>query len=172
MFSLTMETVLRDPSYNQTMPESELTKEEIREMSKKELRKSFPSGWMKLTRYETNVLVVDTLLQEPPKREFTVGELAEKSGASERSIRDRIDDLVELDILIELPNRGTTRYQMNQYSPIVQDLRELNTTIERVDEGLLSSSTTPPSEYDDEPQGNIVTNSHSNSDRLDMTPEI
>lgn len=154
------------------MPPSELTEEEIREMDQKEFRKAFPSGWMELAQYETNVLIVDTLLQEPPSREFTAGELADKSGASAKSVRSHIDDLVELDVLCKLPNRDSTRYTLNQYSPIVQVLHELNSTVERVKDGELEGSATPPSEYDDGLMGNIEPQSDSASLEPNLGPQV
>lgn len=128
------------------MTDEEPTEEEIREMNKKQLRKQFPSGWMETTRYETHVLVIDTLLEEPPNREFTVAELASESGASNRSIKNRISDLVELGVVTELPNREKPRYQLNQHSPIVRKLYELNTTVQRVKDGDLTKSVSPPSD--------------------------
>lgn len=154
------------------MPDSELTEEQIRNMDQKEFRKELPSGWMKLARYETNVLLVDTLLEESPSREFTVNELADKSGASARSIRNRIDDLVELDIVCELPDRENTRYSLNQYSPIVQDIHVLNSTVERVVEGELESSTSPSAEHNNEPRGNILGDGSSEHVEPDVRPQI
>lgn len=139
-----METVLQPPTIDTSMSDGEITEEEIREMNKKEFRKNFPSGWMKLTRYETNILVIDTLLQEPPSREFTANELADLSGASKRSIQNRIEDLVDLGVVTELPDRDSTRYQFNQYSPIVNRLHEMNTTINRVMHEDIPKTCSPP----------------------------
>lgn len=122
------------------MPEDELDEERIKQMDKKELRKEFPSGWMKLTRYETNVILIDTLLQEPANREFNSSELADLSGASKRSVDNRIGDLVELGVVTELPNRDQTRYRLNNQSPIVRKLNELNTTVKRVEQSDLEKS--------------------------------
>jgi len=113
---------------------------DVEELSKKELRKQFPSGWMTLARYETNAVIIDTLLQESPNREFTVPELSDHSGASKRSIRNHIDDLDELGIVNKLPDRDSPRYQLNQKNPIVKDLYNLNNTVERVKSGDLNQS--------------------------------
>jgi len=130
---------------------------DVEELSKKELRKQFPSGWMRLARYETNAVIIDTLLQEPPNREFTIPELSDHSGASERSIRDHIDDLDELGIVNKLPNRNRPRYQLNQQNPIVKDLYNLNSTVERIKSGDLDQS--DPNLYDTEKRdkGNNIT---------------
>lgn len=139
------------------MSDEALSADEIQELDKKQLRKQFPSGWMKTARFETNVLVIDALLEEPPNREFTIKELANESGASDRSIKNRIKDLLELGVVIELPNREDTRYQINQNSPIVQKLYELNTTVERVQEGDLEKSVSSHSETREfKHEGNLV----------------
>lgn len=152
------------------MADEEPSKEEIQELSKKQLRKQFPSGWMETTRYETHILVIDTLLQEPPSREFTSKELANESGASERSIKDRINDLVELGIITKLPDREDSRYQINQYSPIVRKLYELNTTVQRVKDGSLQKSVTPPSDTKTEHQGNLINLSRGERRDNSLTP--
>lgn len=122
------------------MPGSDDLDKDVADLTEKQLRKQFPSGWMKLARYETNILVIDTLLQELPNREFTVSELADHSGASSRSIGDHIEDLVELGIVQQLPGRKNVRYQLNQQNPIVKDLYNLNNTVERVSNGDLEQS--------------------------------
>lgn len=122
------------------MPDDSVSEKDLKELSKKELRKQFPSGWMELVRYETNTIIIDTLLQELPNREFTVPELSDHSGVTERSIRKHIDDLNELGIIHKLPDRDSPRYQLNQQNPIVKDLYDLNNTVERVKNGNLGRS--------------------------------
>lgn len=127
-------------------PDEPATADEIREMDKKDFRKEFPSGWMEVARYETLVLVLDALLESSSSREFTLGELAEKAGASERSVRNHLGSLVELGIVHELvEDREESRYSLNERNPITQKLFELNVTVERVKEGSL------PQELDQNP---------------------
>jgi DNA-binding transcriptional ArsR family regulator len=130
---------------------------DVEELSKKELRKQFPSGWMTLARYETNAIIIDTLLQESPNREFTVPELSDHSGASKRSIRNHIDDLNELGIVNKLPDRDSPRYQLNQQNPIVKDLYNLNNTVERVKNGDLNQSDPNLYETETRDKGNNIT---------------
>lgn len=138
------------------MPSEDLSDEEILELTKKQLRKKLPSGWMELARYETNALLIDALLEAPPNREFTAKELADESGASKKSIENRIHGLVEMGVVIELPDRDRSRYQLNEYSPIVRKIYELNTTVEQVKNGNLPESVNPPSDHRKVPQkGNI-----------------
>lgn len=123
----------------------EFSEAEIREMDKKTFRKKAPSGWMEVSRYETLALVLDALLGAPPTREFTVGELADHSGASERGIRNRINSLVHLGVITELEDREPVRYSINSRSPITQKLYELNSTVERVkEESLPKTLCSPP----------------------------
>ncbi len=123
----------------------EYTDEDIREMGRKEFRKTFPSGWMELTRVETLVLLVDVLLEAPPTREFTCDELADKAGLNRRSVEAHVDSLVELGLVEELDvDRETPRYTVNERSPIKRRLDDLNVTVQRVREGGLSKSIPKP----------------------------
>jgi DNA-binding transcriptional ArsR family regulator len=124
------------------MTEHGLTDEEIREMSKKEFRKNFPSGWMEVSRYETLVLVIDALLESSPSREFTPEELGKESGSTAKSVENHLDKLVELGVVHELEDREPVRYSLNERSPITQKLYELNTTVQRVKEGDLPDTLT------------------------------
>ena len=124
------------------------SKEEIRDMEKKEFRKQFPSGWMEVSRYETLVVAIDALLETPASREFTVQELADKAGTTKRSLDDRISLLVELGIVTELEEgRENTRYQLNNQNPITHKIYELNNTVNKVkNEELPKSITRRPSD--------------------------
>jgi hypothetical protein len=118
------------------MSNQEFTESDIRDMSKKEVRKEFPSGWMEISRYETLVLAIDALLESPAAREFTIDDLADLSGATSKSLQKHIDVLVNLDIVEETDgNNNEPLYSLNGDSPIVQDLYELNSTVERVKNG-------------------------------------
>lgn len=113
------------------MTDEKPTDEEIREMSKKKARKQFPSGWMELARYETLVLALDALLEAPATRDFTASELAEQAGTTAKSLRNRIDSLVELSVVEVVERDGETRYTLNDESPVVDQLYELNVTVQR-----------------------------------------
>lgn len=110
----------------------ELTEKEIRDMGPKEFRKTFPSGWMEVSRCETLVLLIDALLESNPTREFTAGELADKAGTTRKSVNNHIDSLVRLGVVKRLSDRSTDRYTLNEKSPITQKLFELNLTVEQV----------------------------------------
>lgn len=111
------------------------TSEEIREMSKKEIRKQFPSGWMELARYETLVLALDALLEAPVVREFTLEELAEQAGTTPKSLGNRIDSLVDLSVIEPVEHDDEVRYTLNGDSSIVDQLYELNVSVQRVRDG-------------------------------------
>lgn len=121
-------------------PEREYTDEEIREMSKKEFRKNFPSGWMELARYETLVLIIDALLESSPSREYTLEELGDEAGPSDKSIEGHLDKLVKFGVIERLDRHPDDRYSLNAHSPITQKLYELNITVQRVKEGDLPKS--------------------------------
>jgi len=120
--------------------EQEFDDEEIRDMDEKEFRKSFPSGWMELTRYETLVLVVDALLESNPAREFTTEEVASVAGTSTRSVEEHIGSLIRLGMVEELEDRDPERYTLNEKSPITQQIYELNKTVEQVKNEEISKS--------------------------------
>lgn len=117
---------------------SDLSDKEIRDMDQKEFRKKFPSGWMELTRYETQNLVLDALLESPASREFTTSELSEKAGPSKKSIKNRIDSLVEIGVVEKLEEgRDEPRYSINNKSPITRAIYTLNLTVNKVKQGEL-----------------------------------
>lgn len=123
------------------MTDDSATTAEIQEMDQKQFRKEFPSGWMTLTRYETVVLILDALLESPAERPLTIEELANKSGATRRSINDRIGNLVDLGIV----NRRETAsdenaYSINNDSPITKRLYDLNITVQQVQEGSIDAT--------------------------------
>jgi DNA-binding transcriptional ArsR family regulator len=121
------------------MEQREPSTQEVREMNKKQLRKEFPSGWMELARYETLVLAIDALLESPATRKYTVDALAERSGAHPRSLQNHIDSLVDLDIIKEIRENNEIKYTLNSNSPIVDQLYELNATVQRVQDGYYGS---------------------------------
>lgn len=104
-------------------------------MSKKEIRKQFPSGWMELARYETLVLALDALLEAPAVREFTLEELAEQAGTTPKSLGNRIDSLVDLSVIEPVEHDDEVRYTLNGDSSIVDQLYELNVSVQRVRDG-------------------------------------
>jgi hypothetical protein len=120
--------------------DQEPTTEQFRQMSKKEVRKQFPSGWMELARYETLVLALDALLESPAVRQFTLEELANQAGTTRKSLRNRIDSLIELSLVETDERDGTTVYSLNDESPIVEKLYELNTTVQQIRDEVKTAS--------------------------------
>jgi len=148
----------------------ELSEDEFREMSKKQFKKEFPSGWMEVSRYETLVLIIDALLESPASREFTVQELADKAGSTKKSVEKRIESLVELGIVERLEKgREESRYSLNNQSPITRKLYELNETVNKVTEGEI-----PKTILDDPPKENINTasNTSSKSNFTDISGDV
>jgi len=120
------------------------SEEEIREMDKKEFRKEFPSGWMEVARNESVVLTIDALLESSPTREFTQEELSGKSGLSERSIDNHMDELVDLGIVERLEDRTNERYRLNSKSSIIKKIRELDSMVQRVKSGDVPKTISEP----------------------------
>ena len=150
----------------------EYSDEEIREMSKKEFRKKLPSGWMEVTKNESIVLTIDALLDSSPNREFTKKEIADRAGLTKKSVGNHIDDLVELGVVEHLENRSPERYRLNDNSPIIQKIRQLDSVVQRVKSGDLQESVTEPlsrDNGDDYPHGdyqNPVGDEGSDSDGI------
>jgi hypothetical protein len=57
--------------------------------------------------------------------------LAEQAGTTAKSLRNRIDSLVELSVVEVVERDGETRYTLNVESPVVDQLYELNVTVQR-----------------------------------------
>lgn len=121
---------------------------EIREMSRKQTREEFPSGWMEVTRDETQILVIDALLEAPAVREFTLEELADQAGTTPERLNSRIDPLVELSVVESVERDGEVQYTLNADSPIVDQLYELNVAVQRARDG--DGETTSDSEFSEE----------------------
>lgn len=103
------------------------------EMSTKEQRLAYPSGWLYLCEHESVHLLIDALLQADPKKEFTKTELAEFAGVSRQSVRRHIDKLVELGVVAE--TAGGRRYHYDLQSPVGQQIAELNAEINAIGAG-------------------------------------
>lgn len=100
---------------------------ESSEMSMKEERLAYPSGWLYLCQHESVHLMIDALLQVDPKKEFNKTELAEFAGVSRQSVRRHIDKLVECGVVAE--TAGGRRYHYDLESPVGQMIAELNAEI-------------------------------------------
>jgi len=127
----------------------EYSDEEIREMGTKEFRKKLPSGWMEVAKNESIVLTIDALLDSSPSREFTKEELANRSGLTKKSVDNHIDDLVEIGVVEELEDRTPERYRLNNKSPIIQKIRQLDSVVQRVRSGDLPKSVSEHLSRDD-----------------------
>jgi DNA-binding MarR family transcriptional regulator len=103
------------------------------EMTMKEQRLAYPSGWLYLCEHESVHLMIDALLQADPKKEFTRTELAEFAGVSRQSVRRHIDKLVELGVVAE--TAGGRRYHYDMESSVGQQIAELNAEINAIGAG-------------------------------------
>ncbi|WP_423997368.1 winged helix-turn-helix domain-containing protein [Halorubrum trapanicum] len=109
-----------------------MTSAEEDEFDVKESRLEQPSGWIKLTRYETVRLVVDALLEAPPEYRFNKSEIARRAGVSTEAIRDHLDTLVDLGVIEEMDGSEWPEYQLNDEGKVTQELFELNSAVNSV----------------------------------------
>lgn len=101
---------------------------EASEVDTKEARLAHPSGFLRLTRHESIPIVIDALLDLPPGREFNKTELAEHAGVTRQTISTYTDLLLDLEVIVEVPNTSPRRYQLAD-SAVVRELLELNSAL-------------------------------------------
>ena len=94
----------------------------------KELRLEHPSGWLALTRHEGVPIIVDSLLDLPPNREFNKSELAGHARVTRQTVSRHADLLVDLDVIEPVPETTPTRYRVAE-SEVVEALFALNAVL-------------------------------------------
>jgi DNA-binding IclR family transcriptional regulator len=100
------------------------------ELSMKEQRLAYPSGWLYLCQHDSVHLMIDALLQVDPRKEFNKTELAEFAGVSRQSVRRHIDKLVECGVVRE--TASGRRYHYDLDSSVGQMVAELNGEINAI----------------------------------------
>jgi len=76
---------------------------------------------------EARLKIIAALL-DTHHRDVNITELAERSGVARSTIYEHIDDLVELGVVYETREMGSSQmYQINSNSPVVQGVKFLNT---------------------------------------------
>jgi len=98
---------------------------------KKELRREQPSGWLYLTQHDAIPILVDSLLDLPPNREFNKTELAEHAGVTRQTVGDYTDLLLEVEVIEAVPNTSPRRYRVAD-SNVVRGLFGLNGALNNV----------------------------------------
>jgi predicted transcriptional regulator len=116
-------------------------------MSMKDERLAYPSGWLYLCQHESVHFIIDALVQVDPKKEFTRTELAEFAGVSTQSVRRHIDKLAELGVVAE--TAGGKRFHYNLDSPVGQQIAELNAEITAIGSGRSSPPDSDEEEFSD-----------------------
>lgn len=101
------------------------------DLDRKELRKEHPSGWLYLTQHDAVPILVDSLLDLPPNREFNKTELAEHAGVTRQTVGNYTDLLVETELIERVPNTSPPRYRVAD-SDVVRELFELNSALNNV----------------------------------------
>jgi hypothetical protein len=96
------------------------------------VRRDSPSAWMALVGNQTIPLVIDALLDAPPRKEFNKTELGEYAGVNPESIRNHIETLLNFQIVEEVPDSQPTRYRLDTDSPTVKRLFQLHGALNQV----------------------------------------
>ena len=99
---------------------------------KKSRIEEHPSGWMKLTRYETVRLIVDALLEASPDHKFNKSELERRTGASREAIREHLPLLVELGVVEEINDGNWAEYKLNEDGKVTRELHRLSSALNSV----------------------------------------
>lgn len=102
------------------------------EFDVKQSRLNDPSGWIRLTRYETVRLLVDALLEAPPEYQFNKSELERRAGVSTEAIRKHLPTLIEMGVVEEVEGSGWTEYRLNDDGKVTKELFELNSAVNSV----------------------------------------
>lgn len=105
---------------------------ETSDFDTKQSRLDDPSGWLKLTRYESVRLIIDALLEAPPDYRFNKSELTRRSGLSREAIREHIPLLVELGVVREVDTEAWQEYELNSNGKVTKELFELNSALNSV----------------------------------------
>lgn len=98
----------------------------------KQSRLDDPSGWIRLTRYETVRLLVDALLEAPPDYQFNKSELERRSGVSTEAIRQHLSSLIEMGVVEEVESSEWPEYRLNDDGKVTKELFELNSAVNSV----------------------------------------
>lgn len=85
-----------------------------------------PSGWLRLTRYESVPYIIDALLDLPTHREFNQSELADYAGVSRQSVNRHLEVLFAAEIVEPVPKTRPQRYRFNEGSRVSKALIELD----------------------------------------------
>lgn len=113
----------------------------LSDMSMKEMRRAYPSGWMTITQHESIPYMIDAFLDYSPAEQFTKKELASQAGLTPKSVRKHIDVLLDLGIVESVDAGGRwPKYTLNAESPITQKIVELNSIISDVQADRLPES--------------------------------
>ncbi|WP_336021822.1 hypothetical protein [Halobellus salinisoli] len=95
----------------------------------KKVRRENPSSWLELTDNQTLPLIIDSLLDSPPGREFNKQELGRHAGVSRESVRKYIETLLKFGIIKEVPQTKPQRYTLNDKGKATIELFELKSAL-------------------------------------------
>lgn len=98
----------------------------------KQLRYDHPSGWLHLSKDPARALLVDAILDSPPGHQFSPPQIAERAGISDQSVRNHIEELVDLGVVTEADD---SQYRIQDRSRVLDALENLNGAVNAVISG-------------------------------------
>lgn len=105
-----------------------------------QMRYEHPSGLLVIMPQGARALILDTIMDMPPHKEFNKSELAEWSGVSRQSVAEHLDLLNAVGVVEGV---STNRYRLNDESDVTQELFDLNGAVNaagiEADEGMWGS---------------------------------
>lgn len=87
---------------------------------------ALPTGWRVIAKNDSVVDIIDTLLDLPPHHEFNKTELANLASVSRKSVHNHIDLLLELGVLIAVPDTSPQRYRFEPKTAVSTALIKLD----------------------------------------------
>lgn len=104
----------------------------------KRMRQEHPSGWMQLAKTPARALLIDALIESPPKYEFTPPQIAERAGITAQSVRNHIEALEALGIVEEVSNGN---YVLKEKSRVMMELDRLVSAVTAIRSGVAKQTT-------------------------------
>lgn len=101
----------------------------------KALRRTHPTGWMVLTMHPSVPLLLDALLDAPPRWEFHQTEWAQRAGVSRESVRKHLPRLLDVGVVEPVEGTSPTRYRVREASRVLQGIHRLNSAVNQAGSG-------------------------------------
>lgn len=104
----------------------------------KRMRRDHPSGWLELSMTPARALLIDAILDSPPRHVFTTGTISQRAGITPQAVRNHIDVLVDRGVV---ERAGETEYRIVDDSTVLAELERLNGAVTAVRSGASEERT-------------------------------